>query len=108
MPEQRRSPRVRTRFDSLLSSGRREGVGLLADISYEGALLEESTLQPPLGTSVRVYVFVQPVAPFELVGEVVRHTDRGFAIQFEKLSPELRSLVDDAAALVTVPGASDS
>ncbi len=48
-----------------------------------------------------MYVFVQPVAPFEIVGEVVRHSgDRSFALEFKALSPELRALVDNAAAII--------
>lgn len=103
MPDQRRSPRIRTRFESLVSAQREEGVGLLADIAYEGAHVEEASFQPAIGAAVRIYVFIRPVAPFEITGHVVRHTERGFAIEFEKLRPEVRSLVDDAAALVTVP-----
>ena len=70
----RREGRVATRFESLISSGRTEGTGVLADISCAGVLVEESTLKPELGKSIRLYVFVQPVAPFEVVGAVVRHT----------------------------------
>ncbi len=68
-----------TRFDSLISSDRTEGSGVLADISCTGALVEESTLKPELGKTIRLYVFVQPIAPFEVVGTVVRHTGSGFA-----------------------------
>jgi hypothetical protein len=102
--EERRSEgRVRTRFETLLSSGRHEGTGVLADISYSGALIEEATFQPEMGKELRVYVFVQPVSPFELRGVVVRHTERGFAIRTETADPEIRRLVDDAAAIVNVP-----
>ncbi|MBW2316167.1 MAG: PilZ domain-containing protein [Deltaproteobacteria bacterium] len=98
--ERRQHPRFRSRFDTLCSSGRQEGAGVLADLSYSGARLEDSNLQPELGTKVRLYVFVQPVSPFELIGEVVRTSPTGFAIAYQVESPEVRQLVDDVAALV--------
>jgi len=96
-----RERRVSTRFEALLSSGRQEGAGHLADISYTGALFAETSIQPPLGTEIRAYVFVQPVAPFELRGHVVRHSEGGFAIAYDKVDPEVQSFVDDAAAIVS-------
>ncbi len=97
----RRDGRVQTRFESLYSAGRGEGTGTLADISYSGAMIEESSLQPEVGRELRLYVFVQPVAPFELIGKVVRVTEHGFAIEYEKIEdPEIRRFVDDAAAIV--------
>ncbi|MEM7410288.1 MAG: PilZ domain-containing protein [Myxococcota bacterium] len=98
--ERRRSPRFRTRFDALISADK-EGAGTLAEISYAGARLDESSVQPPIGTRVRLYLFVQPIAPFELEGVVTRHTDGGFALTYELFDPEVRRLVDDVAALVT-------
>lgn len=95
-----RDPRIRTRFEALLSLGRSEGAGLLADISYSGARIEDSSLIPEVGTPVRIYVFVMPVSPFQLQGEVVRTTEKGFAIAYSVEDPEVRRLVDDAAALV--------
>jgi len=100
---QPREPRIRTRFEALYSMGRREGAGVLADISYSGAHIEDSSLVPELGTEVRIYVFVQPVSPFTLSGRVVRTTDRGFAIAYKALDDEVRRLVDDASAVVNDP-----
>ena len=101
--DRRRSGRIQTRFELLYSAGRNEGTGTLADISYSGAMIEGATLKPELGKHLRLYVFVQPVAPFEVVGTVVRHTENGFAISYPTLSEEVRRLVDDAAAIVSVP-----
>jgi len=98
--DRRRHPRFRARFDALCSNERQEGAGVLTDISYSGARLEESTLEPVLGAKVRLYVFVQPVSPFELVGEVVRTSSSGFSIAYQVESDEVRRLVDDVAALV--------
>ncbi len=103
MMDNRKHPRFRTRFDTLCSSGREEGVGVLADISYSGAHLEETSLRPPVGTEVRLYVFVQPVSPFELVGRVARHTETGFAIECSVESSENWLLVDDVSEIVVAP-----
>jgi hypothetical protein len=101
--DKRKDPRFRTRFDSLYSLDRAEGAGVLVDISYTGARLEQATIWPPLGTVVRLYVFIQPVSPFELVGHVVRLTESGFAIEYEVEDPEVRRLVDDVSAIVSAP-----
>ena len=101
--ERRKDIRFRTRFDALISSGPAEGAGVLADLSYSAARVEEVSLRPDLGTSVRLYVFVQPVAPFELVGRVTRHTESGFVILYEVCDPEVRRLVDDVSAIVEAP-----
>ena len=99
----RRDGRVQTRFESLYAAGRSEGTGTLADISYSGAMIENASSMPAIGKPLRVYIFVQPVAPFELVGTVVRHTEGGFAIEYPPLSEDGRRFVDDAAAIVCVP-----
>jgi hypothetical protein len=98
----RRDGRVQTQFESLYSAGRSEGTGVLSDISYSGALIEGVSLKPEIGKPLRIYVFVQPVAPFELVGTVVRHTKTGFAIEYPTPSEAVRRFVDDAAAIVNV------
>jgi hypothetical protein len=99
----RKQPRFKTRFDALYSDCEREGAGVLADISYSGARIENASLRPDVGTLVRFYVFVQPVLPFELVGHVVRITEDGFAIEYEVLDSEVRRLVNDVAAIVVSP-----
>lgn len=103
VPDRRRAGRILTRFEALLSSGREEGTGVLSDISTTGAAFADASVAPPPGTLVRAYVFVQPVSPFELVGRVVRRDDGGFAIEYEKLDPDVRRLIEDVAGLVTVP-----
>ena len=99
--ENRKAPRFKTRFDTLYGAGAGEGTGILTDISYAGARLEGVSLWPAVGVEVRLYVFVQPVAPFELIGRVIRKTETGFAISMDLVDPELRRLVDDVAALVS-------
>ncbi len=63
--------------------------------------MTEVSISPPLGSKIRLYIFVHPVAPFELVGEVVRHTPDGFAVENIESSPEIDQLVDDGAAIVS-------
>ena len=103
--DRRKTPRFKARFDALYSSGSREGAGVLAEISYAGVRLEETSIRPDVGTRVVLYVFVRPVQPFELAGEVVRHTERGFAVEIDPPSIEVRRLVDDVAAVVAVSAA---
>lgn len=98
--EKRKNLRFKTRFDTLVSAGACEGAGTLVDISYSGARLEEASFKPQLGANVRLYVFVQPVLPFELVGHVVRVTENGFAMEYDVADPEVRRLVDDVASIV--------
>lgn len=96
----RRSPRFRTRFDALIAAGEAPGAGELVEISYAGARLEDASTRPPVGARVTLYVFVAPVAPFELSGQVARHTETGFAVSYDLFDPDIRRLVDDVAALV--------
>jgi hypothetical protein len=99
--DKRAHPRFQTRFDALCSSGSEEGAGTLSDLSYQGARVEDASIRPAIGTKIRLYVFIQPVSPFELHGYVVRHTDEGFAIEFANIEPEIARLVDDVAAIVS-------
>ena len=101
--ERRKQPRFRTLFDALYTTGPAEGAGVLVDLSYAGARLESVSLRPELGTLVRLYVFVQPIAPFHIEGRVARVTDSGFAIVYELDDPEVRRLVDDVSAIVAAP-----
>ena len=100
----RRHVRFTTTLNAHCSSDPGEGIGVLANISYCGALVEDSSIKPSVGSKVRVYVFVEPVdpiapaSPYELVGRVVRHSSSGFAIDYEDDDPEVHRLVDETAA----------
>jgi hypothetical protein len=100
--DRRKDLRFKARFDALYSSGSQEGAGVLTEISYTSARLDETSLRPEIGTRVVLYIFLRPVQPFELIGRVVRHSERGFAMTVDPLNPEVQRLVDDVAALVTV------
>jgi len=101
--EKRKEPRFQTRFDALFTTGPAEGAGLLVDLSYSGARLESASLEPAIGTIVRLYVFVQPVAPFQIEGHVSRITEDGFVVVYAIDDPEVRRLVDDVSAIVASP-----
>ncbi len=74
---------------------------MLTDVSYSGAHLKDVSHVPELGTKIRLYVFVLPVNPCELEGEVVRCSESGFAIEYSVESPDVRRLVDDVTAVLT-------
>jgi hypothetical protein len=99
LADKRWHSRVRTHFEISYSSGREDGSGILANISYSGALLTQVSVQPVLGSKVRIFVLLIEDSPFEIVGQVVRHVEDGFAIEYADLSPELRRLIDDAATI---------
>jgi len=98
--DRRNHPRFRTKFDVLCSTGETEGAGILVNLSRSGAVVESANALPEIGMKVRLYVFIQPVCPFELAGEVVRADEKAFAIRYNNLDPEIGRLVDDVAALV--------
>ncbi len=108
--DRRRDGRFAIRLEAHYLFGRVVEVGVLANISYSGALIEDTTMRPEIGTRVVLYVYLKPpnafeaVTPFKLVGHVTRHTSDGFAIEYkDNLDPDVRRMVDDAAALVAVP-----
>jgi hypothetical protein len=101
----RRGTRIKTRFRSLYSTDDQEGSAVLAEISYSGARLEDVEFGPSLGARVCVYVWLPRQAePFELVGKVVRQTEDGFAIEYEKPGQDICHMVDAAALLVDEVG----
>ncbi len=102
-----RDNRIPIRLAAFYPFGRMEAAGVLANISYSGALIEDTSMRPEIGTSVVLYVYLKPASafegptPFKLAGHVVRHTPTGFAIEYnDDLDPDVRRMVDDAAALV--------
>jgi len=103
----RRADRFPIPLKVYYSFERAEGIASLTNISYTGALLEDTALRPEIGTQIYLYVPLKPArasktaAPSEVVGVVIRHSSDGFAIVFENSrDPEVRRVVDAAAALV--------
>jgi hypothetical protein len=97
----RRSHRIRTWFETHFSSQRREGEGVLTDISYTGARLEDTSIQPHVGAHTVLYVSLPDDSkPFQVEGKVARHTDTGFAIDYEDQDASIREGVDRVSRLV--------
>ncbi len=106
--EQRRGFRISIRLEVIGTSGRFEVVGVLTNISYSGALIEETSMQPEIRTHCVLHVYLKPpdafkvASPFELTGRIIRHSSTGFAIEFtDRFDPDVRRFVDDAAAILT-------
>ena len=96
--ERRAHDRTPTSFDALYTTADHSGAGRLVNLSQAGCLLEAASVLPEVGAVVQVYVFVQPVAPFELSGCVVRHAGtESFGLEFKDLEPDARHLIDVAA-----------
>ena len=99
----RRGWRVATKLKALFTSDREDGEGVLTDISYTGALFRSTTIRPSLGKRVRVFLcFENDAGSLQLEGEVIRQTEDGFAIEYQKPNEQLQLLVDDAAAIVAL------
>lgn len=99
----RRGQRIKTRLKALFCTEDQSGDAMLAEISYSGARLEGTSLQPPRGRSVCLYVWLEnQEEPFELIGRVAGHRHDGFAIEYEKPGQDVCQMVDLAAAAVDV------
>ncbi len=103
-PDMRRAPRIKTGLEVYFSSGREEGPAVLADVSSGGALLEETPSRPRVGTSASMTVFLPNGSKrLQVVGHVIRHTEAGFAIEFERPNPHVYDLlVEDTASVTSV------
>ncbi len=107
MTNTQRDNRIPIRLAAFFPFGRMEVTGVLANISYSGVLIEDTSVGPETGTPVVLYVDLKPpsafgaATPFKLAGHVVRHSSSGFAIEYkDNLDPDVRRMVDDAAAIV--------
>ena len=110
-PSDPRNDRILVRFEVYYSFERVEGTAALSNISYTGAMIEDTAMRPEIGTRIILYVYLDPpdsveaAAPFELAGEVVRHSSTGFAIKYEdKFDPDVRRMIDDVVAVSAIRG----
>ncbi len=106
----RRADRFPISLKVYCSFERVEGIARLVNISYTGALIDNTAMRPEIGTPIKLYVYLEPPREFEmgdaseLSGVVARHSSDGFAVKFEDShDPDLRRMVDNAAAIVAVP-----
>ncbi len=97
--EKRHSTRHRTLFDVAFSAGRIEGEGVLADLSAGGASVERASVRPPIGSQIRIDIFVEPRRAVQLVATVNRLTETGFGVDHDGLCAELEALDADMAAI---------
>ncbi len=97
--EKRQSPRANARFETRFCWERLEGSGVLCNFSSTGALVEEATVKPEIGSHVMLHAPLDNGRTFETSGSVVRHTETGFAIEYEKAPIDLQQLLEDAGAL---------
>ena len=76
-----------------------QGSGTIFDISATGAHIYRPTKDLAKGAVADLF-FLQPGTERKLhaVGQVVRHTETGFAVQFLRVERELEALVLSAAA----------
>ncbi len=107
MTKRRRGYRVSIRLEAYCSEDLVEVIGVLTNISYSGALIEDTSMQPEIGTQIVLYLFLKPpgafkaVSPFKLAGHVVRHSSTGFAIEYDqKFDPDMRRMLTDAIAIM--------
>ncbi len=108
MTKRRRGYRISIRLEVYFSEELHEVVGTLTNISYSGALIVGTSMQPEIGAPCVLHVYLKPpgafnaASPFKLTGSIVRHSSTGFAIEFDDtFDPDVRRMVDDADAILT-------
>ncbi len=104
----RRADRFPISLKVYCSFERVEGIARLVNISYTGALIDNTAMRPEIGTPIKLYVYLEPPrdlemgAASELTGAVARHSSDGFAVKFkDNHTPHVRRMVDEAAAVIT-------
>ncbi len=100
MSQERSHLRAEVDIVVLCASGTDRGSGVLASLSLSGALLETTSIQPPLGAAVEIRIR-QPNddKPLALAGFAVRHSTSGFAIQFSTSPEVVRQLLKQGLLL---------
>jgi hypothetical protein len=95
--ENRRSaPRFDLRAPTEYSNGR-EGRGTTENISVSGALIENISDQRTVGTRLELrFSFFAGSYGTPFAGQVVRLTERGFAVEFSELDGTHRRLLHNA------------
>ncbi len=107
--DRRHENRVPISLKAHYSFDRDEGVGVVANNSSSGALIEDLSTRPEIGTPIVLCVYVisphgiEEVTPFELAGHVVRHSSTGFAVKYEdNHDSDVRRMLEVAAAIVAI------
>lgn len=98
--DRRASARNPARLAVRFAASGSEGRGVLTDVSYAGARVEECSWLPPLGAVAIVFLEVPGVGPLELSGTVQRESESGFALAYEVEDLAGRERVDRLTALL--------
>ncbi len=95
MSHMRSHPRAEVEIIVQCASGTDQGSGTLASLSLSGALLEETSIHPPLGALVDIR-FRRPgdKKPLELAGTLLRYSASGFAIRFTSSPKIVRQILE--------------
>ncbi len=108
--DRRHENRIPTTLKTYYSFDGVDGVGVLADVSYSGALIADTSKRPEIGKSIVLCVYLKSpltsgkVITFELSGVVVRLSSTGFAVTYaDDHEPDVRRLLDAADAIMTGP-----
>jgi len=96
-PSQRRvAPRSAVRIDVTCRTGVQDGPAEIVNLSLSGALLVCPAIRPAIGEPVEIQWEPPGMrGTSELRGTVVRHAGGGFAVRFQRATPELLWLLGD-------------
>lgn len=101
MAEARREPRFEVRVPAEFEGGA-SGSGTTWNISFSGVLIENASERLPIGTRVEVrFSFFPGSFGTTFVGRVIRHTERGFALEFSDLDDPHRKVLTAALPVET-------
>ncbi len=94
--DRRREPRFDVRAPAEYSDGR-TGSGTTENVSLTGTLLENISIQQPVGARLELHFsFFAGSYETPFAGHVVRLTERGFAVEFADLDRSHRQLLHSA------------
>ncbi len=95
MHEHRRVIRLPTRFEVLYATDRESRLGTVTALSRVGAWVETHAERlPPAGVYVQLRITAAHEREIELEGCVLRHGEKGFAVDFLSATVELLELLD--------------
>ena len=100
--DKRSGSRIKAGIEVYFSAAREEGRAVLSDVSSVGVLLAETPSRPAVGARVRLTVHLPNRGRrLQVVGYVDRHTQDGFAIEYERPNPYLCASVVEEADPIT-------
>lgn len=82
---------------------RQKGPGQVSELSRNGALVSQTDILPVRGELVGLGLDTAN-GTILLIGWVTRHTDQGFAIEFDHLDAKAIDFIDNSAAIVRSRG----